>query len=176
MPLQFIVFFMIFLKKIEHKEDKQRKMYDAEIMLIGFIATKSFGGHYDKALQDAKESGLCKFVLEKSRFNRRLHAVQDLMRQIFLSIGDVLKEFYTNMEYVMDRFPVNLCHNIRIAGNHLLPYDKEYHGKCVSKREYFYGFKIQVIATIQGCPVEFAIVPESWSDCRGMKALPMNLP
>ena len=104
------------------------------------------------------------------------HSVQDLMHQIFLSIGDVLKEINTNMEYVMDSFPVNLCHNIRIAGNHLLPYDKEYHGKCVSKREYFYGFKIQVIATIQGCPVEFAIVPESWSDCRGMKALPMNLP
>ena len=81
-------FFNDFLKKIEHKEDKQRKMNDAEIMLIGFIATKSFGGHYDKALQYAKESGLCKFVLEKSRFNRRLHAVQDLMHQIFLSIGD----------------------------------------------------------------------------------------
>jgi hypothetical protein len=37
---------------------------------------------------------------------------------------------------------------IRIAKNNLLPYDKEYHGKCISKREYFYGFKIQVIATI----------------------------
>jgi len=169
-------FFYDFLKKIEHKEDKQRKMNDAEIMLIGFIAMKSFGGHYDKALQYAKESGLCSFVLGKSRFNRRLHTVQDLMHQIFLSVGDVLKEFNTSMEYVMDSFPINLCHNIRIAGNHLLPYDKEYHGKCVSKREYFYGFKIQVIATIQGNPIEFAIVPGSWSDCRGMKALPMNLP
>jgi len=169
-------FFYDFLKKIEHKEDNQRKMNDAEIMLIAFIATKSFSGHYEKALQYAKESGLCSFVLEKSRFNRRLHSIQELMHKIFLSVGDVLKEFNTSMEYVMDSFPVKLCHNIRIRNNHLIPYSKEYHGKCVSKREYFYGFKIQVIATIQGCPVEFAIVPGSWNDSRGMKALPMNLP
>lgn len=169
-------FFDDFLKKIDHKEDRQRKMNDAEIMLIAHIATKNFSGHYEKALQYAKESGLCNFVLGKSRFNRRLHAIQYLMHQIFLSVGDVLKQFNTSMEYVMDSFPVNLCHNIRIANNHLLPYNKEYHGKCVSKREYFYGFKIQVIATIQGWPVEFAIVPGSWSDNRGMKALPMNLP
>lgn len=169
-------FFYDFLKKIEHKEDKQRKMNDAEIMLIAFIATTSFSGHYEKALQYAKESGLCSFVLGKSRFNRRLHAIQELMHQIFLSVGDVFKQFNTSMEYTMDSFPVKLCHNIRISRNHLLPYNKEYHGKCVSKREYFYGFKIQVIATIQGYPVEFAIVPGSWSDSRGMKALPINLP
>ena len=155
-----------FLKKIEHKEDKQRQMNDAEIMLIGFLAIKSYGGHYEKALQYAKESGLCKFVLGKSRFNRRLHAIEDLMHQIFLSVGDTFKQFNTSMEYAMDSFPVSLCHNIRIARNNLLPYDKEYHGKCVSKQEYFYGFKIQVITTINGCPVEFAIVPGSWSDSR----------
>jgi hypothetical protein len=169
-------FFDDFLKKINHKEDCQRQMNDAEIMLIAFIAMKNFSGHYEKALQYMKESGLCSFVLGKSRFNRRLHAIQDMMHFIFLTVGDTLKDFNTSMEYAMDSFPVNLCHNIRIKNNHLLPYNKEYHGKCVSKREYFYGFKIQVIATIQGCPVEFAIVPGSWSDCRGMKALPMNLP
>lgn len=169
-------FFDDFLKKINHKEDKQRKMNDAEIMLIGFIASKWFSGHYEKALTFVKDSGLCKFVLGKSRFNRRLHSIEDLMHQIFISVGDRFKEFNTSMEYVMDSFPVSVCHNIRIAGNNLIPYDKEYHGKCVSKREYFYGFKIQVIATINGCPVEFAIVPGSWNDSRGVKALPMNLP
>jgi len=169
-------FFDDFLKKINHKEDCQRQMNDAEIMLIAFIAMKSFCGHYEKALQYVKESGLCTFVLSKSRFNRRLHGIEDIMHFIFLAVGDTLKDFNTSMEYAMDSFPVNLCHNIRIKNNHLLPYNKEYHGKCVSKREYFYGFKIQVITTIQGCPVEFAIVPGSWSDSRGMKALPINLP
>lgn len=169
-------FFDDFLKKIGHKEDKQRKMNDAEIMLIGFIATKNYCGNYEKALQYAKESKLCSFVLEKSRFNRRLHAIEDLIHHIFLCVGDTFKDFNTSMEYVMDSFPVGLCHNVRIARNNLLPYDKAYHGKCVSKREYFYGFKIQVIATINGCPVEFAIVPGSWNDSRGVKALSINLP
>jgi len=169
-------FFDDFLKKIGHIEDKQRKMSDSEVMLIGFLSMTYFCGHYERALTYAKESGLFKYVLEKSRFNRRLMAVEELMEQIFLSTGALLKQFNTSMEYVMDSFSISVCHNIRIANNHLLPYDKQYRGKCVSKREYFYGFKIQVIATIDGYPVEFAIVPGSWHDSRGMKALTMNIP
>ena len=98
------------------------------------------------------------------------------MQDIFQSMGNVLKQFNTSMEYVMDSFPVRLCHNIRITNNRLLPLDNEYRGKCVSKREYFYGFRVEVIATIDGAPVEFAIVPGSWNDSRGMHALDMNLP
>ena len=169
-------FFDDFLKKIGHKEDKQRKMSDSEVMLIGFLSMIYFSGHYEKALAYARESGLFTYVLEESRFNRRLAAIEELMGQIFLSAGELLKRFNTSMEYVMDSFPVSVCHNIRIANNRILPYDRQYRGKCVSKREYFYGFKIQVIATINGCPVEFAIVPGSWHDSRGMKALPMNIP
>jgi hypothetical protein len=169
-------FFDDYLKKMNHKEDKQRTMNDAEIILVAYMAVRYFCGNFEKALICVKSTGLCKRVLSKSRFNRRLHAIQELIHQIFTSVGEVLKEFNTTMEYLMDSFPIRVCHNIRIARNSILPSEKQYRGKCVSKREYFYGFKVQVITTIQGVPVEFAIVPGSWSDSRAMHVLSMHLP
>jgi Transposase DDE domain len=165
-----------YMKAINHREDKQCQMNDAEVLLTAIMAGLYFGGHHERCLQYMKEHGLCRYVLSKSRFNRRLHAMDELMYTIFHSLGDVLKQFNTSMEYVMDSFPVKVCHNIRIPYNHLLPLDEQYRGKCVAKREYFYGFKVQVIATIEGVPVEFAIVPGSWSDARAMHVLPMQLP
>lgn len=165
-----------YLKAIRHKEDKQRQMKDAEILMTAIIASLYFGGNHQRALSYVYEQGLCKRVLEKSRFNRRLHAIEEQMQNVFQSVGETLKQLNTRMEYVMDSFPVRICHNIRISGNRLLPLDEEYRGKCVSKREYFYGFKVQVIATIDGIPVEFSIVPGSWNDSRGMHTLPMQLP
>lgn len=169
-------FFDDYLKKTKHKEDKQRIMNDAEIMLSGYLAVRYFGGNFEKTLCFLKGTGLCMKVLSKSRFNRRLHAIEELMDNIFLAVGNTLKEFNTQMEYIMDSFPVNVCHNIRVPRNRILPLNKEFWGKCVAKREYFYGFKVQVIATIKGIPVELAIVPGSWNDSRAMHALPMNLP
>jgi hypothetical protein len=165
-----------YLQAIKHKEDKQCKMSDSEILMTAIIASLYFGGHHQNAINYVYEQGLCKYVLEKSRFNRRLHAIEELMYDIFQSLGNTLKQFNTSMEYVMDSFPVKICHNIRITNNRLLPLDEKYRGKCVAKREYFYGFRVQVIATIEGDPVEFAIVPGSWNDTRGMHALPMQLP
>ena len=165
-----------YLKAVNHKEDNQCKMNDAEVILIGTLACIYFGGHYEHALRYVSENKLMSYTLSKSRFNRRIHALEEKMQEIFQSVGSALKQFNTSMEYVMDSFPVRLCHNIRIAKNRLLPLEEEYRGKCVSKREYFYGFKVQVIATLDGVPVEFAIVPGSWADSRGMHALDMNLP
>jgi hypothetical protein len=165
-----------YLKTIKHKEDKQCKMRDSEILMTAIISSLYFKGHHQNAMKYVLESGLCSYVLEKSRFNRRLHAIDELMYGVFRSLGGTLKDFNTQMEYVMDSFPIKVCHNIRIFDNQILPLDEQYRGKCVSKREYFYGFKVHVIATIDGMPVEFAIVPGSWNDSHGMHALDMNLP
>jgi hypothetical protein len=165
-----------YFKIIKHREDSQRSMTDAEVILTAILASLYFGGHHQRALTYVKEQGLCHQVLSKSRFNRRLHSVEDLVHEVFRSVGQTFKDFNTSMEYVLDSFPIGICHNIRIASNKLLPLQEEYRGKCVSKREYFYGFRVQVIATIKGVPVEFAITPGRWGDTTGMKLLDMHLP
>lgn len=164
-----------YLKAINHKEDKQRMMNDAAIMTTALLAALYFRGNHEQALCYVREH-VFSHVLKKSRFNRRVHSIEELLHTVFLSLGETVKQFNTRMEYVMDSFPVRVCHNIRIARNRLLPLNEQYRGKCVSKREYFYGFKVHVIATIEDIPIEFAIVPGSWHDSKGMNALDMNLP
>lgn len=164
-----------YLKAIKHTEPK-RNMNDSEVMLAALLASLHFGGNYSLCLNFLSGSGLCRNVLSRSRFSRRLKAVEPMLEIIFQNVGQTLKEFNTSMEYVMDSFPVKTCHNIRITNNRLLPLDEEYRGKCVSKREYFYGFRVHVIATVDGIPVEFAIVPGRCADSLAMNALQMDLP
>jgi hypothetical protein len=43
-------------------------------------------------------------------------------------------------------------------------------------RKYFYGFSVQVIATVDRIPVEFAMLPGCYHDIDGMKNMFFNLP
>nr|WP_246275548.1 hypothetical protein [Brasilonema bromeliae] len=53
---------------------------------------------------------------------------------------------------------------------------EEYRGYIASKKRYFYGVRVQLISTKSGIPVEFAFLPGSANDVRGLNALPFNLP
>ncbi|MEJ7664767.1 MAG: transposase [Hymenobacter sp.] len=67
----------------------------------------------------------------------------------------MLKDLHTEARYVIDSFPVAVCHNTRIPRCKLLT-GKAYHGRCASKRCWFYGLKVQVVATSDGVPVEYS--------------------
>ncbi|WP_139252216.1 IS982 family transposase, partial [Hymenobacter psychrotolerans] len=76
---------------------------------------------------------------------------------------------------VLDSFPVAVCHNTRIPRCKLLT-GKAYHGRCASKRGWFYGLKVQVVATSDGIPVEFHIHAGAESEQTGQRGLPLDLP
>jgi hypothetical protein len=76
---------------------------------------------------------------------------------------------------MIDSFPVAVCDNIRIARSHLLQ-GEAYRGRNTSKRRYFYGFKVQVITTEAGLPVDFYIHAGSFADVTAFKAMPVTLP
>jgi hypothetical protein len=164
------------LKKIKHKDDKQVKVTDAEVITIALISALYFYGHQERAMDYFKSHKIFSNAIGKSRFNRRLHRLDGLIEDLFLQLGNILKELNTSKEYMMDSFPVSVCHNIRISNCRLLPKDEAFRGKCVSKREYFYGIKIQMIATQNGVPVEYCFVPGCYSDAKGMHSLPYDLP
>ena len=62
------------LKEINHSEDIRRKVSDSEIITTAFIAATSFYGNYRSAIKFVKQYNLFPNMLEKSRFNRRLHS------------------------------------------------------------------------------------------------------
>ncbi len=122
-----------------------------------------------------KMTGLIPDMLDKSRFNRRLHAVAELVYNMFMQVGYYFKYVSCEMSYVLDSFPVAACDNIRIAKAKLLK-GKQWHGKQTSMRRYFYGVKVQLLITKDGRPVEFGFVPGSEHDVLALKKLPLELP
>jgi len=150
-------------------------MSDAEIITTAVCAAMFFNGNHHKACGYMKDHNLIPEMLEKSRFNRRLHAISMLMNDLFHQMGMILKELSDCTEYLLDSFPVPMCDNIRIFNVKLIK-SEEYRGYIASKKRYFYGVRVQLLTTKSGVPVEFVFLPGSASDVRALNALPLNLP
>jgi hypothetical protein len=163
------------LKAIGHNEDCRRDMSDAEIITTALTAAMFFNGNHAKACNYMKEHNLIPNMLEKSRFNRRLHNVDMLINDLFHQIGMILKETSDCTEYLLDSFPVPICDNIRIFKVKIIKSEK-YRGYIASKKRYFYGVKVQLLTTKSGIPVEFVFMPGSAADVRALNSLPLNLP
>lgn len=160
------------LKMIGHKEDIRRKVSDSEVITTALVSALYFGGHMDNGRGFMKMTGLVPSMLDKSRFNRRLHQIRDLVFSIFWQLGDHLKSIAGASEYVIDSFPVAVCDNIRISRCKLLQ-GKQWRGKQSSMHRYFYGVKVQVLVNDSGVPVEFGFVPGCESDVQALKKLPL---
>lgn len=162
------------LKGIEHKEDNRRKVSDSEVITTAIVSALYFGGHQDNAREFMKMTKLSPGMLDKSRFCRRLHNLEDLICSMFFQIGQYLKDISGASDYIIDSFPVAVCDNIRIANCKLLK-GKQWRGKQCSMRRYFYGVKVQVLTTEKGIPVEFGFVPGCESDVQALKKLPLSV-
>jgi hypothetical protein len=160
------------LKSIGHVEDSRRKVSDSEVITTAMASALYFGGHLDNARGFMKMAKLVPDMLDKSRFNRRLHQLSELLFSMFYQIGHYLKSMAGASEYVIDSFPVAVCDNIRISRCKLLK-GKQWRGKQSSMRRYFYGVKVQVLVNSQGIPVEFGFVPGCESDVQALKKLPL---
>jgi hypothetical protein len=114
-------------------------------------------------------------MIDKSGFIRRLHKLQDQLLALFLALSKTIKQLNTSCQYLIDSFPVAVCDNIRIQRCRLLQ-DECYRGKNASKRRYYYGFKVQVITTADGLPVQFYIHAASFADITALQAMSVDLP
>ena len=150
-------------------------MSDAEIITTAVCAAIFFNGNHSKACSYLKDHNLIPKMLEKSRFNRRLHGISMLINDLFHQMGMILKEVSDCTEYLLDSFPVPMCDNIRIFNVKLI-HSEEYRGYIASKKRYFYGVRVQLLTTKSGIPVEYVFLPGSANDVRALNALPFNLP
>lgn len=160
------------LKAVGHLEDSRRKVSDSEIITTALVSALYFGGHLDNGRGFMKMTNLVPAMLDKSRFNRRLHQLSGLLFSMFYQIGHYLKSIAGASAYVIDSFPVAVCDNIRISRCKLLK-GKQWRGKQSSMRRYFYGVKVQMLVTSCGIPVEFGFVPGCESDVQALKKLPL---
>lgn len=163
------------LKAIGHSDDMRAELTDAEVITAALVAAFYFGGNMEHSRNFLKSTGLMPRMLSRSRLNRRLHRLSELVYTLFHQLGAVLKEASCSTRYLLDSFPVAVCDNIRIRRSRLAR-GEQFRGRICSKRRYFYGVKVQVVTTEEGVPVEFAFLPGSASDTRGLDVLPLALP
>uniref|UniRef100_UPI0006940EA2 IS982 family transposase n=1 Tax=Candidatus Protochlamydia sp. R18 TaxID=1353977 RepID=UPI0006940EA2 len=114
--------------------------------------------------------------LSKSALNRRIHQIPMKWWEEILEFIQKLKNFgKLPFEYIVDAFPVSVCRNIRIQ-NCRIYRGEEFRAYNVSKRDYFYGLKVTVLASQDGCPLRVILCPGREHDAVPFKYMKRNLP
>jgi len=178
MDTQIVVVFCLcddLLKAMQHYEDSQRQMTDAEIMTTAIVAMLYFKGNFRLASQYMYEHRYIPKMLSRSRFNRRLHEVADLFLTLFLRLGEHWKRLNERSVYVIDSYPIAACDNYRIPRAKIYQ-EEDFRGYIASKKRYFYGLRIHIMVTEQGEPVEFFLAPGAVSDTRALSLYQFDVP
>jgi DDE family transposase len=160
---------------IKHKEDRRRIVSDSEIAVTAVVSALFFGGNQYTAIHFMKSHGYIPKMLDKSRFNRRLHQIGRLLYELFRQVGCYLKDVCCELHYIIDSFPVAVCDNIRIMNCKLVK-GKKWRGYTASMRRYFYGVKVQLLTTGSGIPVAFCFTPGNQADIKSLQKIVSGLP
>jgi len=160
---------------IKHKEDRRRIVSDSEIAVTAVVSALFFGGNQYTAIHFMKSHGYIPKMLDKSRFNRRLHQIGHLLYELFRQVGCYLKDVCCELHYIIDSFPVSVCDNIRIMNCKLVKGEK-WRGYTASMRRYFYGVKVQLLTTGSGIPVAFCFTPGNQADIKSLEKIVSGLP
>ena len=169
-----------FLKAVGHRDDPQVRLSTAEVMSTALVAAAFFGGNIEKARSFLDEYAYIDKAISKSRFNRRLHAIDPhLWRALFDLLAEAFKQSHPDQTYVVDSLPVPVCDNIRIRRCKLYPpqqHGEAFRGYIASKRRYFYGLRLHLVVSHKGDPVEFSVAAASEADVKLLKELGLDLP
>lgn len=109
-------------------------------------------------------------LCSRSRFNRTRRALlktTDLLRQKMISAFEIPFSNY----FVIDSFPLAVCKFGRARYcRSFRGYGADY-GKCPSKKETYFGYKVHALITLEGYITAFEITPASTDDREGLRDL-----
>ncbi len=109
MDLRIIVVYCVcddYLKHIGHREDRQCRLKDAEVLTIALVAALEFGGNFAAANRFMSTHGYVSYALSRSRFSRRLHRSKAHLLTLFAHLAAVWKALEKEGVYALDSFPV----------------------------------------------------------------------
>ena len=163
------------MQGINHVEDVRRQVSDSEIILTAIVSSTSFYGNHSSAIKVMKQYGFIPNMLDKSRFNRRLHKIGKLLYELFEIVSSYYKDLCCELHYIIDSFSVAVCNNMRIANCKILK-DKNWRGYTNSMGNYFYGVKVQLLTTKDGIPISFHLTPGKTGDPKPIGKMIDKLP
>lgn len=109
----------------------------------------------------------------RTRFNRTRRAllqVTELLRQKLVLTFPIPESRYS----VIDSFPLAVCKFGRARYCRSFRTDGANYGRCPSKKETYYGFKVHALITIDGYITAFEITPASIDDREGLRDFAEN--
>ena len=164
-----------------YTSDAQCHFNEAEVMTVALTAALFYQSNHALTRRFLHEHGYTKNTLSASRFCRRLARVPQGAWELVFSLLSQLaihNNEQRSQDYAIDSYPVLVCANCRINRCRIFPVGehKALRGYQASKKRYFYGFKVHLIITSAGEPVEFFLSQGSLHDIEGLRALPLELP
>ena len=85
------------------------------------------------------------------------HGSESAWQMVFRLLSQLLVQTNKSGYYAIDSMPVLVCQNARINRCRLFPVEEHevLRGRQASKDRFFYGFKIHLVVTRSGEPIEF---------------------
>jgi len=164
-----------FLHSIGIKSDPQCKMNRAEVMTIAITAALFYGGNFSLTRKVFIWKRLIQNMLSESRLNRQLHHIEfSIWEAVFRLISKAFQQSENSFEYLIDSMPIEVCANYRSYRCKLLK-GKQFIGFCKAKKKFYYGFKLHLLTTTNGMPIEFLITPASVADITAFKMMEIDL-
>lgn len=179
MEMQIITIYCLlddYIQAIGYQDWPNVKLTIAEVMLINVVGMRFFYGNVDTARKFLIEHRYISQGISRSALNRRIHSIpMEWWENILEFIQKILNQGVLPLEYIVDAFPVSVCRNIRIR-NCRIYQGEDFRGYNFSKREWFYGVKVTVIASRDGCPLRMILCPGKEHDSVPFKLMTRNLP
>jgi len=159
------------LKAMNYADDSRSQMSAAQGLTIAVVAAKSFQNHHERALQVLGRLGYVP-SFSVSRFNRRLHALADLLSHILVLVSEVMS--YGSV-FIIDAMPLPVCKRVRASRCRKVQ-GEAFEGYCAAKREYYFGWQLHLLCDSSGVPVAFEMLPAAWDELVPVQALLAVLP
>ena len=109
----------------------------------------------------------------RTRFNRTRRALLQVTELLRQKISQVFPIPHSRF-FVIDSFPLPVCKFGRARYCHSFRADGANYGKCPSKKETYFGFKVHALITLEGYITAFEITPASVDDREGLRDLVEN--
>lgn len=151
---------------------KKAKLSDSEIITIGIcgelIGIDSENAWFSFVKRNYRH--LFPNIGSRSRFNRTRRAllqITELLREKLLSVFSISNSKYL----IVDSFPLPVCKFGRARYCRCFRTDGAAYGRCASKKETYFGYKVHVLLTLEGFITSFEITPASVDDREGLRDL-----
>ena len=151
------------------------KMSDSEIItlsicgeLIGIDSKKAWDSFVKRNYRHLFPNLCCRIRFNRTR--RNLLQVTELLRQKLTLVFPIPNSRY----FVIDSFPLPVCKFGRTRYCRSFREDRANYGKCSSKKETYFSFKVHALVTLEGYITAFEITPASVDDREGLRDFAEN--